>query len=328
MSRPFLCTGYNRGPMNAITALLAALAGLTAVYLTFWTRAVVAAWRSGLPTLLSASPPASADARIPTMVQTGIGAVTNFFDTLGIGSFAPTTALWRFTRTVPDRIIPGTLNVGHTVPVVAQAFIYTSIIEVDVLTLVSMISAAVLGAWLGAGIVSGLPRRKVQIGMGFALLAAATLMFLAQVQLVPGGGDALGVRGVALGLAIGGNLLLGALMTLGIGLYAPCMILISLLGMSPRAAFPIMMGSCAFLQPVGSMRFIREQSYSLRAALGLTLGGLPAVLVAAYIVKELPLYAVRWLVIVAVVYTAVSLLWSAKRDSPQETAGTPARAAV
>jgi uncharacterized membrane protein YfcA len=215
---------------------------------------------------------------------------------------------------VPDRIIPGTLNVGHTLPTVTQAFIYTTVIPVDVLTLFSMIGASILGAWLGAGVVAKWPRRKVQIGMGLALLAAATLMLMTQLNMFPGGSDALGVRGVKLAIAIGGNFVLGALMTLGIGLYAPCMILVSLLGMSPRTAFPIMMGSCAFLMPVGSLRFIRERAYSLRPALGLAIGGIPAVFVAAKIVRELPLYAVRWLVIVVVIYTAITLLLSARRD--------------
>ncbi|HVL65968.1 MAG TPA: sulfite exporter TauE/SafE family protein [Vicinamibacterales bacterium] len=290
--------------LNPVVALLAALAALTLLFATYWIRALQAAraWAW------------------PTGVQSGIGALTNFFDTLGIGSFAPTTALWRATKTVPDRIIPGTLNVGHTVPVIAQAFIFTAIIAVDALTLFAMIGAAVVGAWFGAGVVAKLPRRRVQIGMGFALLAAATLMLMTQLQLVPGGGEALGVEGGRLIVAVAGNMLLGALMTLGIGMYAPCMILVSLLGMSPRAAFPIMMGSCAFLQPVGSIRFIREGSYSARAALGLTLGGLPAVLVAAYVVRELPLYAVRWLVIVAVVYTAVSMLWAALKERHPEPA--------
>jgi uncharacterized membrane protein YfcA len=262
---------------------------------------------------------------MPTALDIGVGAVTNFFDTLGIGSFATTTALFRAWRLVPDRIIPGTLNVGHTPPVILQAFVYTTIIPVDALTLFSMIGASVVGAYFGAGVVARWPRRTVQIGMGAALLAAAALMLMTQLALFPGGGDALGVRGPRLVLAVAGNMVLGALMTLGIGLYAPCMILISLLGMSPRTAFPTMMGSCAFLMPVGSMRFIRQGSYSLRAALGLTLGGIPAVLLAAYIVRELPLYAVRWLVIVVVVYTAASMLWSglAKTSSAETLQGFP-----
>jgi uncharacterized membrane protein YfcA len=306
--------------MHPITGLLTALGALTALYISGWSRAWLAAGR----TPGTSSAPAD-DARFPSAAQLGIGFVTNFFDTLGIGSFATTTAMFRLSRLVPDRIIPGTLNAGHTLPTVAQAFIYTSVIPVDILTLFSMIAAAVLGAWLGSGIVAGWPKRKVQIGMGLALLVAATLMLMTQFSLFPGGDNALGVRGLRLAVAIGGNFLLGALMTLGIGLYAPCMILVSLLGMNPTAAFPIMMGSCAFLMPVGSLRFIRERSYSLRAALGLALGGIPGVLLAAYIVKSLPLGAVRWLVIVVVLYTAVTMLLSAMSGQPS-SAAEPAEA--
>lgn len=251
-----------------------------------------------------------------------IGAFTNFFDTLGIGSFATTTALFRIFKMAPDRIIPGTLNAGHTLPTITQAFIYTTLIPVDVLTLFAMIAAAVLGAWLGAGVVAHWPQAKVQLGTGFALFAAAALMLMTQLKLFPGGGEALGVRGTLLAIAAAGNFVLGALMTLGIGLYAPCMILVSLLGMNPTAAFPIMMNSCAFLMPVGSLRFMREHSYSVRAALGLAIGGVPTVLIAAYLVKQLPLSAVRWLVIVVVVYTAVTLLRAAFSPQREDSAAT------
>ena len=124
-------------------------------------------------------------------------------------------------------------------------------------------------------------------------------------------------------LAIGliGNFALGALMTLGIGLYAPCMILISLLGMNPTAAFPIMMGSCAFLMPVSSVRFVRTQTFHVQAALGLALGGLPAVLIAAFIVRSLPLSAVRWLVVIVVVYTALNMLITARTEDAAVGAG-------
>jgi uncharacterized membrane protein YfcA len=294
--------------MNPITGLEAALAALTAVYVTAWSRLVAAVRREPSAPLTPAT-----EIGWPSPVQIGVGAVTNFFDTLGIGSFATTTAIFRALRLVPDRVIPGTLNAGHTLPTVAQAFIYTTIIPVDVLTLFAMIAAAVLGAWLGAGVVAKWPKYKVQTGMGIALIAAALLMVAKQYgwPSPPPGTPAIGVRGVGLLLAVAGNFVLGALMTLGIGLYAPCMILVSFLGMSETTAFPIMMGSCAFLMPVGSLRFIRERSYSLRAALGLAIGGIPGVLLAAYIVKSLPLVTVRWLVIVVVIYTAITMLYSA-----------------
>lgn len=289
--------------LNPILALQGALGVVTAVFVAGWASAVMALRRSPPAEVSPATEPGAADA-----TQVGIGAVTNFFDTLGIGSFATTTAIFRALRTVPDRFIPGTLNVGHTLPTVVQALIYTTIVRVDMLTLFALIAAAVLGAWLGAGVVSGWPKRKVQIGMGAALLGAAALMLMTQLNLFPGGGEALAIRGAKLAIGVGVNFLLGALMSLGIGLYAPCMIMVSLLGMDPKAAFPIMMGSCAFLMPIGSLRFIRERCYGRRAALGLAIGGIPGVLLAAFIVKSMPIYAVRWLVIVVVIYTAATML--------------------
>jgi uncharacterized membrane protein YfcA len=249
-----------------------------------------------------------------------IGFITNFFDTLGISSFATTTTFFRVPRPpgkqglVDDQVIPGTLNVGHFLPTVAQALIYTVIVEVEFATLALLIAAAVAGSWIGAAIVAGMPRRGIQQGMGIALLVASVLVALSAMGRLPGGGEALGLTGGKLILAIGINFALGALMTLGIGLYAPCMIMISLLGMNPAAAFPVMMGSCAFLMPTAGIQFIKKAKYDLRAALGLALGGVPAVLIAAFIVKSLPLTAMRWLVVAVVLYTAVSLLRSASAE--------------
>ena len=214
----------------------------------------------------------------PTPLQAAIGFVTAFFDTLGIGSFATTTAAYKLRDLVPVKLIPGTLNVGHALATIAQAFIYTTIVPVDPTTLVLMIVAASIGAWLGAGVVVHWPRRKIQIGMGIALLGAATLMLMQQLNLFPGGGETLGLTGTRLWLGLAGNFGLGVLMMLGIGLYAPCMILVSLLGMNPTAAFPIMMGSCAFLMPVASIRFLKARRYDRAAALGLALGGIPGVI--------------------------------------------------
>ena len=249
-----------------------------------------------------------------------LGFVTNFFDTLGIGSFAPTTAIFKFRRMVPDEKIPGTLNVGHSPPTLMEAFLFIAFVNVDVLTLVSMMAASVCGAWFGAGIVGRWPRRKVQIGMGIALLTAAFFFLVTNlnISLVPEG-TALILRGWKLWAGIAGDFALGALMTLGIGLFAPCMILVSLLGMDPKAAFPIMMGSCAFLMPTASARFIRLDSYSPRQALGLAIGGVPGVVIAALIVKSLSLYWVRWLIVVAVAYASVTMLRSAVQEKKKKT---------
>jgi uncharacterized membrane protein YfcA len=286
------------------TALLAALGVVTVAFILYWVMAT-----------RKHRPEHSGSGSFSFGVRALVGFITNFFDTLGIGSFATTTSLFKFLRGVKDEVIPGTLNVGHAIPTFVEAFIFIAIVTVDLRTMIAMIAASVAGAWLGAGVVSRWPRRAVQVGLGLALVCAAVLMFMTQLSLFPGGGVRLGLEGTRLWIAIIGNFALGALMTLGIGLYAPCMILVSLLGMDPKAAFPIMMGSCAFLMPAGSVRFIKSGRYDWKAAMGLSIGGVPGVLVAAFIVKSLPLTAVRWLVVVVVLYTAAMLLNSAMKES-------------
>ncbi len=227
---------------------------------------------------------------------------------------------------MPDRLIPGTLNVGDTLPTITQAFIYTLVIAVDVKTLIFLIMAAVAGAWLGAGIVARWSKRKVQIGMGSALIVAALLFAwrnLVEAGVLSGAGATLVTGGAGLGtldlqgarliIGLAGNFILGALMTLGIGLYAPCMILVGLLGMNAKAAFPIMMGSCAFLMPVSSARFMKQEAYSPRAAMALAIGGIPAVLIAALIIKDMPIQKVRWLVVGVVLIAAAMMLRSAAK---------------
>ncbi len=317
--------------------------------------------------------PDTPDAGRPNAERVAVGFFANFFDALGIGSFATSTTYFRLRKLVRDELIPGTLNVGHCLPTVTQAFIGIAVIAVDPSMLVLMIATAVAGAWFGAGIVSRLPRRAVQVGMGIALLVAAGFLFAkvtgmmpsdrvavgpqpavlradksdtsspvvtlapdAPLELVIAGKDwsevkatvagvdyegfiqtsaakgiVLGVGGVKLVLALAGSFFLGAIMPLGIGYYAPCMVLIALLGMSPSAAFPIMMGACAFLMPVASAQFVRRMRYSLRAAAGLAAGGIFGSALALLVVKHLPLHYVMWLVIVVVIYTAVSLLRTA-----------------
>ena len=280
-------------------ALLAGLALLALTYVVFWGRRILLARRTS-----------GADVA-PGRGELGLGFVTNFFDTLGIGNFAPTAAVFRLTGMVDDTRIPGTMNVGHTLPVVLMAFVYIAAVEVEAVTLVTLIASAVAGAWVGAGLVARLPRRPIQIGLGTALLVAALLMVASQLEWLPVGGSAIGLRPLPLAFAAVACALFGALNTIGVGFYGPCMILVALLGMDPQAAFPIMMGSCAFLMPVGSMHFVQRDAYALRPALGLTLGGLPAVLIAAFLVQSLPLGALRWLVVVVATYTAVLMLRSA-----------------
>jgi uncharacterized membrane protein YfcA len=251
----------------------------------------------------------------PTPLELLIGFVTDFFDTLGIGAFATTTTVFRLFRLVPDELIPGTLIVGHALPVLIQALLFISVVRVDPWQMTMLIVVCVTGGWLGAGVVASLSRRAVQLGMGCALLAAAAFMLLGMLGQLPAGGTALAFtpRGFALALVV--NFVLGALLTLGIGNYAPSLVVFSLLGMDPRAAFPIMMGSGAFVAMVAGVRFVAAGRLHWRAALGLSIGGILGVVVAVWLVKSLPLGALRWLVLVVVAYASVTLLRAGIRSA-------------
>ena len=346
-----------------IAVLFVALAILAVGYVAFW---IYEARKH----------PETPDAGAPNPERLAVGFFANFFDALGIGSFATTTTYFRLRKLVRDELIPGTLNVGHCLPTITQAFIGIAVIAVEPTTLVLMIATAVAGAWIGAGVVSRLPRRAIQVGMGIALLVAAGFLFAKVTAIMPSDqvsvgpkaavlrsaesessspvvslaagtplelviagkdwsevkatvagvehsgfvqtaaakGIVLGLTGVKLALGLIGSFFLGAIMPLGIGYYAPCMVLIALLGVSPSAAFPIMMGACAFLMPVASAQFVRKMRYSLRAAVGLAAGGVFGSALALLVVKHLPLYWVMWLVTAVVVYTAVSLLRAAAAE--------------
>ncbi len=259
----------------------------------------------------------------PGAVDLSIGFVTNFFDTLGIGSFATTTTAFRLMRRVPDELIPGTLIVGHSLPVVAQALIFITSVEVNPAQMAILIACCVAGCWIGAGVVASFSRRAIQLAMGIALSAAAMLMLIGMTGFIPAGGTATAFPAHGLAIAVAVSIVLGALLTVGIGNYAPSLIIFSLLGMDPRAAFPIMMGSGAFAATIAGVRFVSRGRFDRRAALGLAAGGIPGVLIAAWVVRSLPLDALRWLVLVVVIYAAISLLRAASlqmnRSSAVET---------
>jgi uncharacterized membrane protein YfcA len=260
----------------------------------------------------------------PGLEAIALGAVTNFFDTLGIGSYAPTTAWLKLRRMVPDSFIPVILNAGHGLPTIAEALIFINLVKVDPALLAACILAAVAGAFVGAPIVVRLPVRVVQGVVGVALLIASGLYAMTNLNLMPGGGTALSLSPGLFALAAAAYFVLGALMTCGIGLYAPSLIMLSLMGLDPKAAFPIMMGACAFLMPVSGLGFLRSRRIDLRVVLGLAIGGIPAVLLAAYVVKTLPLTVIRWGVVVVVLYAAVILLRSALRRETEEVAAAVA----
>jgi uncharacterized membrane protein YfcA len=286
-----------------VTTILCLLVGLAVVFIT------------ALIPRVRASP-----TRVVPNVEAAVvgGAVINFFDTLGIGSFAPTTAYFKFRRLVPDRLIPPTLIAASALPAITQALIYVRVIKVDPALLVICIAAAVLGSWLGSSFALGLPARPIRLAMGSGLLIAACLMALSNLGLLSPGGTALELDPMRMGIAAGACFVFGGLLNLGIGFYAPALIVLSLLGLEPRAVFPIMMGACAFLMPVTGLKIVRHPEIDMRIVLGIAIGAIPAILLAAFFVKEIPLQTLRWLVIAIVLYAGGLVLRAGLRQEPNQ----------
>jgi uncharacterized membrane protein YfcA len=258
----------------------------------------------------------------PNVEAIGLGAVANFFDTLGIGSFAPSTAWMKLRKMAPDSYFPAILNAGHALPTVTEALVFITLVQVDPALLIGCIIASVLGSWVGEPIVQKAPVKMVQGVVGVALLIAAVLFALKNLNLLPPGGEATSLPLALFIVAIVGHFIMGVLMMFGIGLYAPSLILLSILGLNPIAAFPIMMGSCAFLMPISGARFVKTDRIDLRIVIGMALGGIPAVLLAAFVVKSMDLVTLRWLVVVVVLYAAALLLRGALSSAKQPAAVT------
>ncbi|MBS0377412.1 MAG: permease [Proteobacteria bacterium] len=249
----------------------------------------------------------------PSPSDVAIGVGTCFLDTLGIGNYAQITALYKFRGHPPDELIPGTLNVGLGIPILFSAILFTTSVNVEPGLLLSMVLSAGAGAWLGAGIVSRMQRRTIQLFMGTALIVAACFFTLTNVGVLPPPGTATALGGWRFLVAVVANFVLGALMCAGIGNYAPSMALLAILGMHPLVAYPIMIGSDGVLIPVAGLRFIRSGRFSSPAAMGLTIGGIIGTLLAFPLVKTLAshLTLMRWVVIAVILYAAIAMLRSA-----------------
>ena len=266
----------------------------------------------------------------PTLETVGLGAVVSFFDTLGIGCFAPSTAWLKFRRLVPDRLIPPTILVGLTITAVVESIIFLLKlgVKVDPVLLAGCILACTAGGMIGAPLVHRTRVWIVQLVVAVGLLLAAIAYGMTNLHLFPGGGLASSLSPALTVLAIAANFFFGILLNYGVGNYAPTLVMLSLMGMDPRLCFPVMAGAAALMGASAGIRHINTGNLDLRVVVGLTIGGIPAVLVAAYIVVTMPLELLRWLVLVVVLYAATIMFVAAVRGHREHRAepGTAALA--
>ncbi len=252
---------------------------------------------------------------LPSAESLLLGAVTNFFDTLGIGSFAPTMAWFKFRQLVPDRIIPQTMLVGHSLPSILQAFIFLILLGslVDPVLIIGFAVALMMGGVVGVPLVAKAKVWVVQLAVAIALLIAAVLYTMTNLNLFPAGGTATALPFELTTIAIVAGFIFGILLNFGIGHYAPSLVLLSLMGLDPRLAFPIMATGGALTIATAGTRHIMIGQIDLKVAFGIAIGGIPAVLLAAFVIRDMPLYLLRWLVTFVVLY-ASAVMFHASRN--------------
>ena len=264
----------------------------------------------------------------PKLEAIVLGAITNFFDTLGIGSFAPTTAWFKFRKLVPDRLIPPTVLVGHGLPTLTEAVIFLALlgVMVDPILLVGSMIAILMGGLLGAPLVARTRVWIIQFVVAVALLAAAAAYAATNLHMMPGGGTLSSLPMNLTIIAIVASFFFGILLNYGVGNYAPTLVMLSLMGMDPRLAFPVMAGGAALTVAGAGSRHIAIGQVDFRIVIGMAIGGVPAVLVAAFIVKTMPLEILRWLVFAVVLYAAAVMLrasWLGRMEHDAEPATAP-----
>ncbi len=245
-----------------------------------------------------------------------VGIIANFLDTLGCGSYAPSTFMYKLFNQMDDIDIPGTLNVGDTFPVIFEAFIFTASVDCDPMFLWIMYICAAVGSFGFATIVTKWPRNKIRYALGFIMIPLAIIMLCKNTGVGPFGsvGTLTGLTGWKLIVAAGLNILWGALMDIGFGLYAPCMATCLLLGVDAGACFPVFMGSCAVLMPACSIEFIKTHRYDVSHTIGNALGGCIGVFIAWKFVTNLSLFWLINLVCVVLLWTSYTLISAANKD--------------
>ena len=199
-----------------------------------------------------------------SVLLSAVSFITMFLDTLGIGSVPPRTAFYKIGKIMPDNLIPGTLMIHDVIPCTLAAFIFMLTIDVELMTLIPMVLAAAIGSTIGARFITRLPIQRIQMILGVSLILVACIISAQQLNLMPPGGDAIGLHGWKLAVAVGCSCVSGFLLNIGIPYYPTTMAVTYLLGMSPRAVFPIMVAGCVLLMGSAGFYYVKEVTVDIK----------------------------------------------------------------
>ncbi|MFR5585763.1 MAG: hypothetical protein ACLTLQ_19785 [[Clostridium] scindens] len=251
------------------------------------------------------------------MILYGImGFVLNLLDTLGVGSNATQMAFFKLTKLSPDEHLPANGNVIFAIPVGVEFLLFLDIVEVDTVTLITMLVSSVLGA-----IVRGEDCQQAageylekDPGCHTALRSGDSDLQVKRIRSFWHDGGRNRTYGRQARYRHCSQFCIRSIDDLRGRAICTIMALCALLGMNISVAFPIMMGSCAFLMPPASVEFVKSGKYNRPAAAIATITGIFGVLAAYYIVKSMPITLLTWIVAAVLIYMSISFVLTLKKE--------------
>ena len=243
-----------------------------------------------------------------------IGLIANFFDTLGIGSFALIIAMRGMLKVMPDDIrLIGTMNIHAVFIAVVQTLIFLNVFQVDTTNLIISIVMISLGSILSGIIAIRIKHTLVHKIMLAAFIVTGILLLFSQLNILPISSNSTVITGYMLIPFAIFMFIAGMLPGFGIGYYSLIKSSIFLFGVSPIVAFPLMAAASAFQQPITSAIFISNKKFYFKSALLLGISGSVGVLLAAPLISKIDPRTLKWWLLFVVVYNIITFARSSKK---------------
>jgi uncharacterized membrane protein YfcA len=247
------------------------------------------------------------------LVQAPVSFLLNFLSGFGVSDYVICTALYHKTGWAEPRKLPGTLNTQSTLPVLVFALAYLSSVQVDIRTLLPLLAADMLGAFLSPRLTMSLPVRRIRQILACGLLFAGCAILANKLELVAVGGQATSLQGFKLAAGVICYFIIGALKAMGVASYPLAMTATFFLGLHPLVSYPLMMGGGALAAPLILIRYVKLDGYMRKLTLLGATVGVAGGAIAVFTVKTLDISLLQWLVVGVVFYAATDILLTLRR---------------
>lgn len=238
---------------------------------------------------------------------TSSGIIAFIADTLGVGSFSINIAFAKLFNTFPDEELPAMSNAAQVMPGVIESFFFMNLIDVDLNTLLTLVSGACIGGLIGGTIVSRLSKQSIRLGMMFCFIVIISILICHQFRLIPIGGELIALQGGRLMIGFIAMIICGALTSVGIGLFVMVQAVLFLLNVSPLVAFPIMTTAGAMQQPLTTLVFLQQNKVPIKKTLILSLSGCIGVLITLPLFTHLTVTWLHSLLLVILTYNLYAI---------------------